>query len=57
MAATYLDFWAPDDGGDQASLPPGIPKSVFNIAHFQKLDDVIPRQSLRRSARFSDNLT
>jgi len=57
MAATYLDFWAPDDAGDQASLPPGIPKSVFNIAHFQKLDDVIPRQSLRRSARFSDNLT
>jgi len=30
---------------------------VFNVAHFQKLDDVIPRQSPRRSARFSDNLT
>jgi hypothetical protein len=37
-------------------LHPGFPESVVNIAHFQKLDEVIPSKPYRESAGFFDNL-
>jgi hypothetical protein len=37
-------------------LHPDFPESVVNIAHFQKLDDVIPCQTFQGSPEFFDNL-